>query len=264
MKRSVSALLFTTLIVLLVCDCDSSGGSSAIPPIVADNPADFADHPTAGGWDPFASGSDLPQSPQDFVGCAMQPTATPAQILTAIVGPLCSLAETCGPTIGSQQAGDAASDQAVPQEGGNPTEAGPVQDAVSEARTNDAAAGDAGPGGGLSPMGLTFGPDECRNLLSEQSIASDFQVTDPGYVGLCQIITAMVDRIAQHPECTPPLEVPSGVCVGAVQSCLADIAALGCAPSSDLLAPASCRDLKFGTSAQDSPPLQDTPSSGDQ
>jgi hypothetical protein len=238
MHRSVSALLFAAIVVLVAC---SGGGSDGIFIPIADRTGDIVDHPKAGGWDPFASDLDPTSGAQDFPGCATQPTAAPLEILRAIVDPICVLAKQCGPS--SATTPDAAPDQGDT----DAQEAGDEVDEASASDANDSGSGDTGPGGGLSPMGLTLGPEECSKLLAERSIATDLQVTDSGYVGLCQIISAMVDRLTQHPECAPPIKVQAGVCLGALQRCLADITAQGCSLDDSLLAPASCRDLKFGT-----------------
>jgi hypothetical protein len=85
----------------------------------------------------------------------------------------------------------------------------------------------------------------CAAILNVDSMSAE--IKDKGIAGVCMIFEEIEKRLIAHPECDPPLRVPEGVCLDAIQTCMTDLVAMGCSSgSSD--GPKSCAGLNFGTS----------------
>jgi hypothetical protein len=208
--RRTHFVLLPGLLLLGAVACGGGGKGGSGPP--GGYTYEGSGRPVVNGWDPFAPAQDPSPSGTDFPACTGEGTVTLAQIIDAVMLPVCNLAATCGYV------------STMPP----PDQPQPA------------------PSGGMSTRDLPNGepPAYCESVYG----AIDFDPATDGFAAVCDIFRQVSDALKRYPECNPPMVVPQGLCIDAVRACMNDIVSLGCNPTLDV-PPRSCAGVSFGSSS---------------
>lgn len=212
--RRTHIVLLPAFLMLGAVSCGGGGQGGSGPPggFTHEN----GGRPVANGWDPFAPATDPAPSSTEFPGCSGDQTITASQVIDTILLPICDMAVTCGGM------------STTPPTPDNPQPATPGGASNGGTSTRD--------------VSSDLPPTYCESIYA----AADPNLVDNGFAGICELFQLMSDALKAHPECNPPIEVPRGLCLDALSTCINDIVAAGC---NGLEAePSSCSGLSFGSS----------------
>lgn len=209
--RRTHILLLPAFLLLGVVACGGGGKGGSAPP--GGSTHENGGRPVANGWDPFAPAQDPSPSGTDYPACTTGGTITVSQVIDAVLLPICNMAAVCG---GTTQPTDPPPDAPSAANGGMSTRAGDVI--------------------------IGSAPSYCEDIYKEINV--DFE--GDGFAGVCDLFAQISDALKTYPECNPPIVVPDGLCLVALNTCLNDIAALGCNPTASTV-PRSCAGVSFGS-----------------